>query len=101
MRAHVPVHCDWCVSANCTDFNCCKHAAADEAQRLQQQQQLRQQSGQARSSRAGEAVRQLHQRNVVAATKRKRVINDGSDGTVLNPAQTVMARMLAKVRRTE
>lgn len=101
VRTHVPVHCDWCVSAKCTDYNCCKHAAADEAQRLLQLQQQRQQSGQARSSRAGEAARQLHQRNVVAATVRKRVINDGSDGTVLNPAQTVMARMLAKVRRTE
>ena len=83
-----PVHCSWCVISGC-DGNCCTNTA-----------EASQRDG-LRAVRAGERQRQAHNKAAAAAATKPRVIVEGADGRELNPAQKTMARLLAKVRRTD
>ena len=73
-------HMHWCAAVKCKG-NCCITAV---------------QSGV--NPRSGERARQAHSKAVKQASLKKREIPDGSNGQALTPAQTTLARMLAKVR---
>ena len=73
-------HVSWCTMQGCSG-NCCISAAS--------------------ASRAGERQRQEHNRAVAAAGTKRRTIVEETAGIELTPAQAKLARMLAKVRRTD
>ena len=81
-------HFSWCTMQEC-DGNCCV-STARQTQRLQ-----------LHNSRTGERQRQAYNKAVANAAVKRRTIVEESATTTLTPAQATLARMLAKVRRTD